>query len=168
MRSADTCPDLSPEWEAAVRVQDVMTKGVKTIAPTAAAEDAWNTMRLDRIHHLVVTMADRVVGVLSHRDLGGRRGAVVRENRTVADLMNAPAVTVEPTTTVRQAANVMRGRAIGCLVVVESGRVTGIVTVSDLLELVGRGLDRGAATAKRRTVSHRAPHRKSKGVVAAW
>jgi hypothetical protein len=43
-----------------------------------------------------------------------------------------------------------------------------IVTVSDLLELVGRGLDRGAVTTNRRTLNHRAPHRKSKGVVAAW
>ena len=151
-----------------MRVQDVMTKSVKTIAPTIAAEDAWNVMRLNRIHHLVVTKANRVVGVLSDRDAGGRRGAAVRENRTVADLMTVPAVAVEPATTVRQAANVMRGRAIGCLVVVESGRAIGIVTVSDMLELVGRGLDRGAATTRRRTLNHRAPHRKSKGVVAAW
>ena len=77
-------------------------------------------------------------------------------------------MTVEPTITVRQAANVMRGRSIGCLVVVESGHAVGIVTVSDLLELVGRGLDRGAVTTTRRTLSHRAPHRRSKGVVAAW
>ena len=151
-----------------MRVQDVMTKSVKTIAPTIAAEDAWNVMRLNRIHHLVVTKANRVVGVLSDRDAGGRRGAAVRENRTVADLMTVPAVAVEPATTVRQAANVMRGRAIGCLVVVDSGRAIGIVTVSDLLELVGRGLDRGAATTRRWTLNHRAPHRKSKGVVAAW
>jgi CBS domain-containing protein len=89
------------ELEADMRVQDVMTEGVKTIAPTAAAEDAWHMMRLNRIHHLVVTKANRVVGVLSDRDAGGRRGAVVRDNGTVADLMNAPAVTVEPTTTVR-------------------------------------------------------------------
>ena len=151
-----------------MRVQDVMTKGVKTVAPTAIAEDAWNVMRLNRIHHLVVTKANRVVGVLSDRDAGGRLGAAVRENLTVGDLMTAPAVTVEPTTTVRQAANVMRGRSIGCLVVVESGRATGIVTVSDLLELVGRGIDRGAATATRRALNHRAPHRKSHGVVGAW
>jgi CBS domain-containing protein len=156
------------ELEAVMRVQEVMTEGVKTIAPTTAAEDAWNVMRLDRIHHLVVTKANRVLGVLSDRDAGGRRGAAVRAHRTVADLMTAPAVTVAPTTTVRQAANVMRGRSIGCLVVVESGHAIGIVTVSDLLELVGRGLDRGAATTKRWTLSHRAPHRKSRGVVAAW
>jgi acetoin utilization protein AcuB len=151
-----------------MRVQDVMTQPVKTIVPTAVAKDAWHVMRLNRIRHLVVTKANRVVGVLSDRDAGGRRGAAIRENSTVADLMTAPAVTVEPTLTVHQAANLMRGRSIGCLVVVESGRVIGIVTVSDLLELVGRGLDRGAVTTSRRTLSHRAPHRKSKGVVAAW
>ena len=78
-------PRFVPELEAVVRVQDLMT-GVKTIAPTAAAEDAWNLMRLNRIHHLVVTKANRVVGVLSDRDAGGRRGAAVRENSTVADL----------------------------------------------------------------------------------
>ena len=151
-----------------MRVQDVMTEDVKTIAPTAAAEDAWNMMRFNRIHHLVVTSGRRVVGVLSDRDAGGRRGASVRTNSAVADLMTAPAVTVEPTVTVRQAANLMRGRSIGCLVVVESGHAIGIVTVSDLLELVGRGLDRGAVRTDRRILNHRTPHRKSKGAVAAW
>jgi CBS domain-containing protein len=151
-----------------MRVQDVMTTGVKTIAPTTAAEDAWNMMRLYRIHHLVVTKANRVVGVLSDRDAGARRSRAERVNSSVADLMTAPAVSVEPTTTVRQAANVMRGRSIGCLVVVESGHAIGIVTVSDLLELIGRGLDRGAVTTRRRTLSHRTPHRKSKGAVSAW
>jgi CBS domain-containing protein len=150
-----------------MRVQDVMTAGVKTIAPTAAAEDAWNVMRLHRIHHLVVTEANRIIGVLSERDAGGRRGAPVRTNRVVADLMTAPGVTVEPALTVRQAANVMRGGSIGCLVVVESGTAIGIVTVSDLPQLVGHGLVCGAVTTNRRTLNHRIPHRKSKGVVAA-
>jgi CBS domain-containing protein len=141
---------------------------VKTVAPTAGAEQAWNLMRLNRIHHLVVTSGRRVVGVVSERDAGGRRGTSVRANSVVADLMTAPVATVEPTTTVRQAANLMRGRSIGSLVVVESGRPVGIVTVSDLLELIGRGLDRGAVTTRRPPLSHRTSHRKSKGVVAAW
>ena len=67
-----------------MRVQDVMTKGVKTIAPTAAAEDAWNVMRLNRIHHLVVTKANRVVGVLSDRADGG------------VDFVTRPATTSRP------------------------------------------------------------------------
>ena len=151
-----------------MRVRDLMTESMKTIAPTADAKQAWSMMRVNRIHHLVVTKGRGVVGVLSERDAGGPRGASVRASALVADLMTAPAVTVEAGMTVRQAANLMRGRAIGCLVVVESGRAVGIVTVSDLLELIGRGLDRGAVTARRPSLTHRAPHRKSKGVVAAW
>jgi CBS domain-containing protein len=145
-----------------------MTEDVKTIIPTAAAEDAWNLMRFQRIHHLVVTKGNRTVGVLSDRDVGGRRGAAVRVNNTVADLMTGPVVTVEPTATIREAANLMRGRSIGCLVVVKSGRVIGIVTVSDLLELIGRGLDRGAATSKRWTLSHRTPHRRARTPAGVW
>jgi CBS domain-containing protein len=85
--------------------------------------------------------------------------------------MSEPVVTVEVTTTVRQAANLMRGHSIGCLVVTgsdRSGRVKGIVTVSDLLELVGRGLDRGAATSKRWTLKHRTPHRKVSVPTGTW
>jgi CBS domain-containing protein len=151
-----------------MRVQDVMSGNVRTIEPTAAAEDAWNLMRVNRIRHLVVTEGHRVAGILSERDVGGPRGTSVREGRLVADLMTAPAVTVGPTMTVRQAANVMRGRSIGSLVVVNATRPVGIVTVSDLLELVGRGLDRGAAMSRRPPLHYRAPHRKRKAPVAAW
>jgi CBS domain-containing protein len=150
-----------------MRVQDVMTEGAKTTSPTTTAEDAWNMMRFNRIHHLVVTKGKQVVGVLSDRDAGGRRGAAIRTNKVVADLMTGPAVTVEPTMTVRQAANLMRGRSIGCLVVVQSARAIGIVTVSDLLELVGRGLDRGVLTTKRWTLKHRGVHRKAGAVEGA-
>ena len=52
----DYVPRLfSAEAGGPMRVQDVMSEGVKTVSPTTAAEDAWNMMRLNRIHHLVVT-----------------------------------------------------------------------------------------------------------------
>lgn len=151
-----------------MRVQEVMTTDVKTIAPTRPADEAWNLMRLHRIHHLVVIGGNRVLGVLSDRDAGGRRGAQLRATSSVADLMTAPAVTVDPATTVRQAANLMRGRSIGCLVVANAGRPMGIVTVSDLLDLVGRGLDRGAGSTRRPALRHRAPHRKVKTATGVW
>ena len=151
-----------------MRVQDVMTSGVRTTSPSAPAEDAWNLMRLHRIHHLVATAEGRVLGVLSDRDAGGPRGAVVRANRTVGELMTCGVVTVKPTATVRQAANLMRGRSIGCLVVVDAGRIAGIVTASDLLALIGQGIEHGAKTSRRYTLKHRTPHRKSRGRVSVW
>ena len=149
-----------------MRVNEVMTKHVRTVDPEALLADASNLMRLTGIHHLVVAHGRQVVGVLSERDARGRRGLSATSTRRVADAMASPAVTVVPTTTVRQAANVMRGHSIGCLVVIESGRAVGIVTVSDLLELLGRGIDRGIVTTRRRTPGRRAPRRKSKGVTA--
>jgi CBS domain-containing protein len=144
-----------------------MTRKVRTIAPTASADDAWNVMRLHGIHHLVVTNEGRVIGLLSDRDAGSRRGGAVRATKTVGELMSAPAVTAAPTMTIRQAANVMRGRSIGCLVVAVAGRPVGIVTVTDLLEAVGRGLYRGAEAA-RPTLNHRVPHKKVHRAVRAW
>ena len=151
-----------------MRVQDVMTADVETIAPTATADAAWERMRLSGFHHLIVTRGSEVLGVLSDRDIGGRRGASLRANHTVTDLMSAPAVCVAPDTTVRRAANLMRGRSLGCLVVTANNRVTGIVTASDLLELLGRGALQPSPTARRWTLKHRAPHRKQHAAYGVW
>ena len=146
----------------AMRVQDVMSEDVKTIAPTSAAADAWELMRQHQFHHVVVTRGTEVVGVLSDRDVGGARGASPRRTRTVEELMTAPVVTVPPTATVRKAANLMRGRSIGCVVVIDRGKVVGIVTAADLLELLGRGIDRPVVTTRRWTLHHRTPHRRGR------
>jgi CBS domain-containing protein len=151
-----------------MRVQDVMTENVQTIAPTSSAEDAWELMRRNEFNHLVVARGPRVVGVLSHRDAGGRQGGPVRRGRTVEELMTSPVVTVEPTATVRKAANLMRGRSIGCLVVTRRGRVVGIVTVPDLLDLLGHGVDRPAPSDKRPALRHRTPHRKHPTATGVW
>jgi hypothetical protein len=48
-------------------------------------------------------------------------------------------VSATPDTTVRQAANLVRGRTIGCLLVIEHDSVVGLVTTTDLLDQLGRG-----------------------------
>jgi CBS domain-containing protein len=151
-----------------MRVQDVMTEGVQTVSPGTAAEDAWALMRQKGIHHLIVTRGARPVGVLSDRDAGGLRGRPLRAGRTVSELMTEPVITVPRTTPVKRAANLMRGHSIGCLVVTDAGKVVGIATVSDLLELIGRGLERPVETAKRWTLKHRAPHRKQRIATGVW
>ena len=150
-----------------MRMAEVMTDVVQTVPPTMAAADAWQLMRRQRIHHVIVMNGREMIGVLSDRDAGSRAGASVRAGRTVADLMTPHAVTIAPTDTIRKAANLMRGRTIGCLPVVDRGRLVGIVTTSDLLEALGRGIDR-PAKAERPSATHRVPHRKSPGVGGVW
>jgi CBS domain-containing protein len=76
--------------------------------------------------------------VITHRDLGGPRGESLRKGRTVGELKSRPVVSAAPTDTLRRAPNLMRGRTIGCLPIVEGRRVVGIISVTDLLETVGR------------------------------
>lgn len=132
-----------------MRVQEIMTTPVVTIGPDEPASDAWSRMQKKRIRHLVVTEGSRLLGVISDRDLGGRGGASVRRNRTVRDLMTPEAATVTPGATLRQAANLMRGRLVGSLPVIEDERVVGIVTATDVLDELGRGSTRPAVRAQR-------------------
>ena len=151
-----------------MRVQDVMTRRVSTVPAAATAEEASELMRMKRIHHLVVTEGREIVGVISDRDMGGRQGVAVRNKRLVSELMTARVVTIEPETPVRKAANLLRGRSIGCLVVTARGRIVGIITTADLLELIGRDVERPMTVSERRNINHRAPHRKRHQAAGAW
>jgi acetoin utilization protein AcuB/CBS domain-containing protein len=137
-----------------MRVFEVMTDGVQTVKPDVTASEARDRMRRSQIHHLVVMQGSTLVGIVSDHDLGGARLSRAVAAQKVSDLMTTPAVAVTATTLVTKAANLMRGRSIGSLVVTAAnGKVAGIVTVSDLLELVGRGAGRQPHRLARPTLS---------------
>lgn len=135
-----------------MRLKDIMQTRVVTIAPDAPAQSARTLMRLEGVHHLVVKDERKVVGVVSARDLDARRAA---EPARVADVMSHPVIAARPDATVRQAANLMRGRSVGSLPILEGRRLTGIITVADLLELLGRGFERPVEKGRRWTLRHR-------------
>ena len=140
-----------------MRVFEVMTGEVKTIKPGVSASEARDRMRQQGIHHLVVTDGAAPVGILTDRDLGGARMSRATGTIAVSELMTRPVVTVPATTLVTKAANLMRGRSIGSLVVTsDKGRVVGIVTVSDLLDLIGRGAGRQPSRQARPPLSRQA------------
>jgi CBS domain-containing protein len=142
-----------------MRARDVMTTGVLSVSPNTSAAGAARLMRGRRIHHLLVKDGALRAGIVSDRDLGGRLSATATADRTVASLMTPKVVTVDANATIRQIANVMRGRSIGCVVVTERERTVGLITISDLLELIGRGSERPVQNNQRRPLHHRAPHR---------
>lgn len=140
-----------------MRLQDIMSTNIKTVAPTSTVGEARSTMRAQRIHHLLVRDGRRFVGVVSDRDLGGRVGGRngAGAERPVGEVMTSNIATAAPDTTIRQAANLLRGRSIGCLPVLEGDKPVGIVTITDLLELIGRGAERPIERSTRRTLSAR-------------
>jgi acetoin utilization protein AcuB len=138
-----------------MRLEEFMTRPVHTVGVEMSATDAWEIMRRHRIRHLVVLRNKEIAGVLSATDLGGSGGEAVRHGRLVTELMTRKVVTATPETTVREAANLMRGHSIGCLPVHDGAQLQGMVTTFDLLELLGRGIERPVAATERQTLKDR-------------
>jgi acetoin utilization protein AcuB len=113
-------------------------------------------MRTAGIHHLVVLEGKTVAGIVSDRDIRNLKGDV-----PVSAVMSTRLATATPNTTVREAANILRGRTIGSLPLLEGGRLVGIVTIADLLTLIGRGAERPVAESTRWTLRKRGPRRKA-------
>jgi acetoin utilization protein AcuB len=145
-----------------MRIQDVMSRNILSVAPDAPLSEARTHMKVGGVHHLVVESDHRIVGVLSERDLGGSK--LAPRDGVVADIMTENVVTASPQTTIRQAANLLRGRSIGCLPVVDGGKPVGIVTTTDLLELLGRGVEKPIERSTRWTMRDRGARRSGPSV----
>jgi len=140
-----------------MRLRDIMHAKVQTISPRESAAVAFERMRRAKIRHLVVQDGKKVVGVLSDRDVAGMGS--LRQVETVEDVMSSPALTGSPDLTLRQAANLLRGRTMGCLPILEDGKIVGIVTTTDLLEMIGAGIERPVPKTRRWVLKDRGPRR---------
>ena len=88
-----------------------------------------------RIGAVPITRGGEVAGIFSERDIVYRLssdGESILDKR-VGEVMTAPAITVEPRTTVLAALSQMTQRRIRHLPVVEGGRLTGSVSIGDLV-----------------------------------
>ena len=127
-------------------VRDIMTVGVVTIRPDISYSKVAPMLREHRVSGFPVTGDDgRVVGVVTETDLLAlaagrhRRGHRAAEQATAGDLMNHPAVTVDPDDLVKTAARLMRKRRLQRLPVVDrDGHLAGIVSRSDVLSVYQR------------------------------
>ncbi len=101
-------------------------------------------MQLGRVRHLPVVRRGKLVGVLSQRDLlhaslsnvmglATEEQTLFLEGVNISQVMSAPPVSIGPEAPVQEAARIMAERKIGCLPVVEEGKLAGIVTETDLL-----------------------------------
>lgn len=134
------------------RVRDLMSREVATLRRNDKLAVADDVMRLGRIRHLPVVddEGDRVVGVVSQRDLfrsalarllgyGGPAQPKLLERIRVEEVMSADVATIGPDAPLQEAAAVMLKRKIGCLVVVEQGRLAGILTEADFVKIFTEG-----------------------------
>lgn len=116
-------------------VRDIMTPDVRFVRPDATLRDAAIQMRDYAVGCLPVIESDRVVGLITDRDIVLRAVAEGRspDSITAGDAMTSKPITVPADRSVAEAGDLMRRRAIRRLVATdERGRPVGIVSLGDL------------------------------------
>jgi acetoin utilization protein AcuB len=121
-------------------MQDWMKQKVLTLGPEASAFEALRLCRERRIRHIPVVKDERLVGIISDRDLRDaspplgdpERVSTMKEIR-LEDVMTRKVITTHPEDTIVHAAREMYERKIESLPVVDEGKLLGIVTSSDVM-----------------------------------
>jgi len=127
-----------------------MTHEVATLQRNDKLSVADNVMKLGRVRHMIVLDEDgALAGVLSQRDLF--QGALVKafgygtvaqkkvmDTLLIKELMSTELYTTTPDTPLAEAAQLMAERKIGCLPVVEDGKLAGVLTEGDFVAYFAR------------------------------
>jgi CBS domain-containing protein len=127
-----------------MRVCDLMQKDVRTIDESAHLDVADELMREEVVRHLPVVAHGALVGIVTQRDLfrAGISSAIgfapSAEQEwlgrvAVREVMTREVRSAHPRTDLRHAVEMMLRERIGCLPVVEDGRLVGLLTESDCL-----------------------------------
>jgi acetoin utilization protein AcuB len=131
-------------------VQDVMQRDLVLATSETALPRLMQLLHRRGIRHLLVVDQGRLVGIISDRDLKGAIASVTTGDRTAdrsqldrltaADIMTRSVVTTAPMFPVEEAAAVMVTKKISALPVTQDGRLLGIVTDTDVLQLFVRAM----------------------------
>jgi acetoin utilization protein AcuB len=130
-------------------VRDFMIAPVTRLSREARLLDAVLLLRSTGFRHLPIVDGERLVGILTDRDvyrcspsllgtITAEEYNAVFEQTPIDRVMTRDPITVTPTTPLRDAAAILYERKLGCVPVVEDGRLIGIITVTDMLGVLRR------------------------------
>jgi len=110
------------------RAERFIIEDVITIGPEEAVDYALFVMEREGIDGLPVVEGDKVVGILSKKDIATKEGHKVR------DIMTREVITVRENVSVEEAMRIMVENRVDRLPVVsEEGKLIGLITMSDLV-----------------------------------
>ncbi len=118
-----------------MKIRDRMTPDPVTIGPDATVDQALALMRERGVRHLPVMDNGALKGLVTDSDLSTAWFPSLLEEVTVKDVMNSSPHVIDADDTVYQAARVIYHHKLTGLLVLDQGRLVGILTMADLLKL---------------------------------
>tara|TARA_B100001750_G_scaffold182475_1_gene151160 strand:+ start:1747 stop:3201 length:1455 start_codon:yes stop_codon:yes gene_type:complete len=125
-----TPADQAKEVEAVKRAESGMIVNPITITADMRLEQALELMRQHDISGLPVLEGDTPVGILTSRDVRFEKNL----QQPVSELMTKELVTVPPGVSQEKARETLHANRIEKLLVVEHGKLVGLITIKDLLQ----------------------------------
>jgi len=130
-------------------VRDFMTTPATSLQSDARLLDAALAMRRSGFRHLPITEGEKLVGIITERDINRYAPSLlgnisqeeynaIFENTPLERVMTKDPMAVTPDTPVAQVVTTLHNKKLGCMPVVEDGRLVGIITVTDMLKLLHR------------------------------
>lgn len=127
-------------------VRDIMTHEVETASQTETVLDARDRFRLGGFRHLPIVDGERLVGMVSDRDVLRAAGPSLAQlsfeddegpglDRTLAEIMTPVPITADMTMSIQEAADTLLRYDMSALPVLDEGILAGIVTTADILRL---------------------------------
>jgi CBS domain-containing protein len=116
------------------KIRDAMTEDPRSIGASASVVEAAQLMREEHIGSLPVTDDERLVGMVTDRDITTRVVAESADPKTtsVGDVYSRDLISVEPDNDLDEALRLMAHHQVRRLPVVENGRLVGIVAQADI------------------------------------
>jgi CBS domain-containing protein len=115
-------------------VREAMTQDPRSISASASVVEAARLMREQHIGSLPVTEDERLVGMITDRDITTRVVAesAAPETTSVGDVYSRTLISVQPDDGLDDALRLMARHQVRRLPVVENGRLVGVVAQADI------------------------------------
>ncbi len=122
--------DQAREVEKVKRAESGMVIAPVTVRPSQSLRDALDLMHEQGISGVPVTEGEHPVGILTARDIRFEKNL----DQPVSALMTKKLVTVSPGVSREEAKQLLHQHRIEKLLVVEGGKLVGLITIKDILQ----------------------------------
>jgi len=134
-----------------ILVEDVMSTNLFTLGRNDRLSIADDLMKQQRIRHIPILDSDgELCGIVTQRDLfrgillrslgyGDRAEQKLLDSLSIKDAMHDEVLTISARSTLGDAATLMLSNKVGCLPVVDGGRLVGMISEADFVKQFAGG-----------------------------